>query len=155
MAFTYNDTLPTAKDKVRMLIGDIGPTSFDVSDEAIAFFLDQNNNLIIASARDAVSAVMAHLARNSTTRTIGPLSISEGIRLLHYTTLLERLVLLAATSKDSIAVPYLGGWKRSAKVTMESNSDREPLDINKGMDDNVDQGDPNSWWARFGYFVQP
>jgi alpha-D-ribose 1-methylphosphonate 5-triphosphate synthase subunit PhnI len=62
MATTFNDTLATAKDRVRFRIGDTGP-AFDLTDETIQALLAENSEpLTVAKAARAVAAKLSRSA---------------------------------------------------------------------------------------------
>lgn len=51
MSASYsNDPSTSDKDSVRFLVGDVGPTNFDFSDEEIVFLLEQECNFWLAAA---------------------------------------------------------------------------------------------------------
>lgn len=59
MTNTYNPTLPSNKDKVRRLVGDIA-SPWEFSDEEISFFLAENDQRLYGTAADLCEAWVAH-----------------------------------------------------------------------------------------------
>lgn len=62
MATTFDDTLATARDRVRFRIGDTGP-AFDLTDETIDALLGTNSEpLTVAKAARAIAAKLSRSA---------------------------------------------------------------------------------------------
>lgn len=73
MPATYDPTLPTAKDQVRLLIRDTDPANAHLQDTEIAWFVTQNDNVYFAAA-DAAENIAATYAGRAD-KTVGPLRI--------------------------------------------------------------------------------
>lgn len=58
---SYDDTIPTNKDHVRLLIGDTADEEF-LSDGEIFFWLNQNNDDVLEAAVDCAESIAAKLA---------------------------------------------------------------------------------------------
>jgi hypothetical protein len=77
MTWTYNSSLPTNKDKVRALVGDVDDNDHLIEDELIAVFLvDTNQNIYRAAAMGCATAAQILVGRGGVQ--IGPLSVDYG-----------------------------------------------------------------------------
>lgn len=120
MAWTYDVALPTNKDKVRLLTGDVDTTDQLISDEGIAFLLTQEPNVYLAASATA-SAIAGGLARKIS-RSIGDVSVALQQQYEHY-------VEIAADLRDrgygmGAFVPYAGGISLGDKDGVADNTDR-------------------------------
>lgn len=143
MSFEYNPGA-TAKDRVRMLIGDtdeLAQTDVRLEDEEINDLLEMATGTtnpgisgIRRAAADAADILAAKFARKPEGSSSGP-SPSR--------TRAEELRATAARLRSSaagFAVPSAGGISRAAKAVAEANTDRVPQPFKKGMLDTPNAG---------------
>ena len=77
MSASYSgDPSSTPKDAVRFLIGDTGPSTFDFTDEEIAFALDTQANLWMAAALFADKLTTIKSSGGLSSKSVGSLSES-------------------------------------------------------------------------------
>lgn len=118
MTWTYDPTLATPKDCVRLLVGDVLQRAPLITDEAIGFFL-QGAGLYWA-AHDVAKAIQASFAR-LTDRSIGDISTEDSQRYEQYGKVAQYLAERAASSELRI---YAGGLSRSEKFGIMMDFDR-------------------------------
>ena len=129
MTWTFTDSAtPTAKDQVRILVGDVDSTDPLISDESIGIFLTGGSlaqtNVYLAAAMVA-DRIAATLARGVQSVSAGGSSVVFDIasaRAKYFRDLAQRLRL----SGSSSAAPFCGGISRSDVLSRESDTDRVP-----------------------------
>jgi hypothetical protein len=132
MTWTYSgNPASTTRDAVRFLVGDTDTTDQLISDEEIAYIV-QENPAINRSASESARAIAAKFARLMS-RSIGGLSADFSAKYRQYIELADNLL-----SKDELkpVSPYISGFSRSAKKAVELDTDREPTFSRKGIMDN-------------------
>ncbi len=129
MTWTYSDALPTDKDKVRLLIGDIDAAQPLLADEAISYFLGQAG--LTRAAAKACRAIAAKFARDATTAVAG-FSATLQSRHEQYLKLAETLEAYAA---EVVAVPTAGGIEQSEKATAAADTSLVPRGFRLGAMD--------------------
>jgi hypothetical protein len=110
MTWTYNETLTSDRDRVRMLVGDVDRNDQQLADEALDWHLTEEGG-IYAAASAACRSLAATYARrvdfgNST------LSLAASQRIAHYNTMAERYERRARTGSvgpGAIGAPIVGG----------------------------------------------
>lgn len=117
MAFTYDGTLDTNREKVRLEIGDTDSTAAQFTDAEIDYFLAKDAS-VIGAAILACKALIAKYARQ-VNRKVGDLSIDAGERVAHYK---ELLATLTADGLQTIT-PFAGGTSIASKQTYEDDTD--------------------------------
>jgi len=138
MASTYDPTLPTSKDKVRLLIGDNDPASFQMQDEEIGFFISSENGNLYGAAASACRALAAHYARLADT-VVESVSVFNAARRESYLKLavqLEGKRNSSGTGFGGQAEVYCGGISVADMKEAESDPDRVPMRFRVGQDDN-------------------
>lgn len=118
MAWTYDPSLPSEKDKVRLLIGDTSVATPLYQDETIEAMLDIHgsaNPTAVALCR----ALAAKYSRDAD-KWVGDLKINASQRAKAFLALAESLAKEAA----SRGVPSAGGILKSERDDMEANTDR-------------------------------
>lgn len=135
LTWTYEDDLPTDKDKVRLLIGDTDTDDKLLTDAEVTYFITTHGTLSRAAA-EACRAIAAMFARK-TSRSVGSLQADFSAKHRQYLAMAESLDRNQQTEPVS---PYLSGWKTSAKRTVYEDDDRERLVGRKGATDNPRRG---------------
>jgi len=133
MTWTYSPTsLSTDLAKVRRLVGDTDTTDQLLSDEEIAFFLDEQSDNLRRAAADCCDAVAANLARKVDTSN-GALSISASRRAEAYRA--HAVVLREQAREMSVPVPFAGGTSIAENDAQDADSDAVQPQHRVGGDD--------------------
>ena len=127
MAWNYDTSLTTDKDKVRFLSGDSDSADPQVSDEEVAFALSSEGNTHAAAA-----AVCEHLAARyarQAQKTAGDFQIALNQKHEQYLGTARQL----RNRSASHAMPLAGGLSATVKERLEAHSDRVPPMFRRGM----------------------
>lgn len=136
MTWTYSgNPSSTTRDSVRALIGDTDTTDQLLSDEEIAFALDQANDEIYAAAAIAIRMVLPKFARLVDT-SIESVSVRYGERVKSFTELLSQLEAKAESVTGSVAIPQVFGVSVAAMQTVREDLDRPTPNFDDGQFDN-------------------
>jgi len=136
--WSYEVSLPTDKDKVRLVIGDTDTDDQLLLDEEIQFFIDEHGS-VQRAASESCRAIAAMFARNMS-RSIGGLQADFSAKYRQYLQLAESI----DTNEQLTPVsPYASGYLKSQKQTQDDNEDREPIIGRKGVTDNPRVGPVN------------
>jgi hypothetical protein len=119
MTWTYNIALPTARDKVRLYLGDTEQAAPQLQDEEIDAVLIDVPNAMLAAA-DLATFLAAKYARLVNT-TNGNLTAALGDRQAHYEALAR---LLRARAARRSGAPLMPAMSVSAKDAAAENTDR-------------------------------
>jgi hypothetical protein len=120
MAFTYVDPSNSDSDLVRFYCGDTESGEFYSTDEEIAFALDTQGSVLLASLVIA-EYVYRKLAKRVDKKN-GQYSISASQKFEQYGKVIEDIKNKIAL--DGGGVPYAGGISIADKTTREGDSDR-------------------------------
>lgn len=134
MAATYDTTLATDKDKVRLLIGDTDTARAELSDEEITASLTIYGSVGPTSAALA-RAISAKYMRRVTTAIDG-FSVAYSDIAKNYAALADRLEEDLDAAAGALGVPIVGGVSRGTMDGVDSNTDRQPSSFKVGMSDN-------------------
>jgi len=118
MAWTYSDTLATARDQLRLRIGDTDTNDPLLSDETLDALLTAKSNDVALTAVDSVRAIIAKLGREFDRSAVG-VGGSRSQKVQHFHDLLSQLTKEARLSTGVV----VGGLSSSRKQTIESDSD--------------------------------
>lgn len=126
ITWTYNPSISTDTDRVRLLVGDTNADAPLLDDGAIAFFLTQGGGVFAAAALAAES--LAGRYAGDVTRKVGGTgaSISASDRFAHFTALAAQLRASAATAASSTPMPYAGGLSIAEKAAACEDTDLVP-----------------------------
>jgi hypothetical protein len=119
MTWSYDDSLPTDRDKVRFRIGDTDSEEELLSNETLDALLVIRDDVVLASI-DAVQAILAKFAREIDRQALG-LGGPRSQKTTHYENLLK--VLRAEADKGSTGVFY-GGATIAAKQAALADTTR-------------------------------
>lgn len=128
MTWTFDETLATDRDVVRLETGDTVTADQQLSDEAIDRAIAQRGS-VIGAAILCCDWMIAKYSR-LVTQSVGSVSVSYGERLANYQTLIARLRLRAGNTN-----PFVGGTKVGDKETADLETDRDPPVFSVGMFD--------------------
>lgn len=131
MAWTYDASLPSNRDKVRLLIGDTATADQQLQDAEVDFFYTLRANLYLAAA-DAAKAISAKYARQADTSNLS-LSVSASQRAEAYRTLAGELAERSISLGGSDA--FAGGLTLAGKDTLASDADAVQPGFRIGQDD--------------------
>ena len=139
MSFSYDSSLASDLDKVRLYIGDtVSPGLF--SNEEIAAYLLIETNVLLCAA--ALADGLAARFSKSVSFSLEGLSISNSIKADNYRNLADRLRAQAASGGGGaggaaiVGGPFVSGISLGAMDSVEQNTDRNPSRIKIGQDDN-------------------
>lgn len=116
MAWTYDSSLATNKDRVRFLIGDTDTTDQQLQDGEITWVLTRVGCIEKAAAK-CCRALAAKYSRQADS-TVGDLAVKKSQRAAAY---LELAIQLEQDSPDGAV--YVGGVNVSEKQTYEGDTD--------------------------------
>lgn len=120
MQWTYTDPSASAKDAVRLTIGDTDAKRPLLFDEEIQFYLDNNNQNVSATALLGVEAIIAKLSQLCD-QSVGSVSKSYSQVRDGYYRLRQNLRTRAAYRGG---IPLAGGLSRTEAYNEERNPDR-------------------------------
>lgn len=121
MSWNYSgDPRTSAKDAVRLHIQDTNPDEPLIADEEILYFLDLEEDTLLAAAACAES-IAARFAREAESVTIGDYSEKRG-QAARYLALAKTL--RQASDKMTLSTPFAGGISRTQKEQVRSDIDR-------------------------------
>jgi hypothetical protein len=126
---TYSTALTSAKDQVRLLIGDTDMTDALLQDEEIVWLLDQNGSNVNATAVQACELLAAKFARLADTQVDDVrVALSQRARGYH-----QQAASLRARMAVTGAGLFAGGISVSAKDAEEEDTDRVPPIFTRDM----------------------
>lgn len=120
MTWSYNSSLASDKDKVRLLTGDTDTTDQLLQDEEINYLLTETGNVLLAAGR-AARAIAAKFARQAD-KEVGDLRVSLSQKAEAYRKLADDLEKRA----DDLE-------KRAGSVSIPSLADQGDFLFTKGM----------------------
>lgn len=104
MAWTYSDSVATAKDKVRFRIGDTINADPQLTDGEINYLLTSASNDVLEASRQACLAIAAKYARQ-VTKSMGQTSIQLTQRKAHYTEMAAQIEQEIADNSGGTGAP--------------------------------------------------
>lgn len=120
MTWTYSgDPSSTDRDAVRFLIGDTDTTDQQLTDEEIAYLLDQAGDNVYAAAIAAAEALLGKYAR-LVDKNVGDLKLSYSQRQSSYAGL---IIVLKKKFGIRSATPYAGGLSINEKISDSEDTD--------------------------------
>lgn len=147
MTWTYagspgSSTAAELRDAVRLYTGDNDSSDEQLSDEEIAFLLDNNDDNAILAAIDACRALQARYSRQAS-KTIGKLRIAASDRAKAYASMIDTL---EAKAYEGTATADFGGQSISGKEALAADSDAIQPIFERGMDDFTSDAGTASVW---------
>lgn len=125
MSFSYDDSLPTDKDKVRLLIGDTDSANASYSDEAISALLTDNNDDVYETAAQLADGLAAKYSGHQDIKIDG-FNVSWGERAQSYRDMATRLRKTGKNAGGGFATPFISGTSISEMDTVRDDTDRNP-----------------------------
>lgn len=121
MPFTYNSSLSTTRDQVRLLIGDTDAEEPFLMDSELDFLVSLGGNTysIAASACEIIAAKFAR----EVSKSVGSLSLGSQDRQAHYQSLAASLRFQLALR---ISIPFAGGLSQNEKDANNGDPDLVP-----------------------------
>lgn len=132
MTWTYDTSLSTSRDKVRLLVGDTDTNDQQLSDEEITFITSEETNVYRAAALASrtLAAKYARLVGSS----VESLRFFASDRFDHYTQLARQLEEQASkVSGSSVGSPVITGISIDAIESVEDDTDRVGSAFKKGQ----------------------
>jgi len=128
MTWTYDNNPGTGdasgrRDAVRVLIGDTDTNDQLVTDEEIAFFLSEANDVVYMAAARAARQLEALFARKADT-SLDEVSVEYGEISDRFAKLAVRLESDSARFSGGLGVPIAGGIRRGSMDDAEEDDDR-------------------------------
>lgn len=120
MSNTYSgNPADSSRDAVRFWLNDVGPSTWEFSDQEIDYALTLYPNPVLSAAWLAGRLAMKYAA--SVDKSVGDLRLSNSQKARMYADLQTSLKAQADSSGVSI---YVGGVSKSDMTTVDANSDR-------------------------------
>lgn len=130
MTWSYDPTIPTDKDAVRLETGDTDTNDQLLLDEEIGYLLTTEGTVLNASIV-AAEKIAAKLAKQAD-QTVSKVRVNLSQRAEGYRKLVSDL-------KNRLAIkfgaPYAGGISKADKLAQELDTDRVPPNFTIGMSD--------------------
>jgi len=143
MTWTYAGTPGEAtadelRDAVRFRIGDTDETDKQITDEEIAYLLDQSGDSVAVASIQAIVSLISKYSRQADVR-MGKTAIRAGQRASAYRSLLAQMRM----EQTILASVFAGGLTKSGKDSMASDTDAVQPAFSVGQDDIMDQDSTN------------
>jgi len=128
MTWTYDEapgseTAAERRDAVRILVGDTDTTDQQISDEAIAYFLEEAGDRVYVAAASTARSIAASYAR-LVTNSIDAVSVNLSDRMAQYEKLAIKLDREAKSKGAGLGLARAGGISEDAMRTADDDSDR-------------------------------
>lgn len=119
MSWSFNESLTTNRDKVRLKIGDTDTNDQILSNETIDALLTEHNSDVLLTTISCVRAIIAKFSRNLNRGAIG-LTADMSLFVAHYQELLSDLI---KQNRGNSGVRYVSAFSDSRRETIESDDD--------------------------------
>lgn len=119
MSWSFDDSLSTNRDKVRLKIGDINTADQILSNETIDALLTEHGSDVELSAISCCRAIIAKYNR-ALDRNAAGMSANRSIIVDNYRALLSELL---KANRGNSGARYSGSFSRDRKETIESDPD--------------------------------
>lgn len=131
MSWSFDDSLTTTRDKVRLRIGDTNANDEILSNETIDALLTEHSDDVMLATISCVRAIIAKFSRNLNRGAAG-MTADMSVFVAHYQELLSDLI---KQNRGNSGVRYKSASSVSRKETIESDTDFIPPFASVGMDD--------------------
>jgi len=135
MAWSYNPSTMTDRNKVRFLIGDTDTTDQLVQDEEVDFAITENGTNLFAAAAMLCRAIAAKFSRESDTK-VESISVAASQKSERYEKMAVKYSKDASTKGSGIGSPVIGGISKSEVRSVKEDTDRVEPRFRMGMHDN-------------------
>ena len=119
MSWSFNESLTTSRDKVRLKIGDTDTNDQILSNETIDALLTEHSDDVMLATISCVRAIIAKYARNLNRSAVG-MSADLTVFVAHYQELLSDLI---KQNRGNSGGRYKSAFSDSRKETIESDDD--------------------------------
>lgn len=133
-----NATANQLRDAVRLLIGDTDSDDQQVTDEEIAFALDEEDNNVYSAALIMVNAIIGKYSRLTMLK-FSDVSVDYSKRIENYKQLRQQLRDQASRTASSLGTPKAGGIRDSEMESAEEDTDRVRPAFRRGQFRNPDE----------------
>ena len=145
MSWSFNESLTTDRDKVRLRIGDTNTDDQILSNETVDALLTEHSDDVMLATISCVRAIIAKYSRNLNRGAIG-MTADMSIFVTQYQELLSDLI---KQNRGNSGVRYKSAFNESRKDTIESDAEYIPPFASVGMTDypgsgQNSPGDPDS-----------
>ena len=134
MSWTYVDPTKSAKDAVRLMIGDTDQCDQLLQDVEIQYFLNQYNQSVYSASIRCCEVIMGKFTRMAN-EAVGSVRIDFSQKSKQYQVMVAQL--RARLAIDGDLQPYAGGISKTDKNMETLDSDRVKPDFTKHMDENT------------------
>lgn len=132
MTWTYDDTLSTDRDKVRLQVGDTDTDDELITNEGIDYVLSRYDDVDLATYKTAQIILAGPKMARAVDRQGTGFSASRSQKFQH----LKDIVSQWRSAANLTAVGTLTGGSVSEKTSLESDSDYVPAAFEQGLHDN-------------------
>ena len=119
MAWSFDESLSTNRDKVRLKIGDTNTNDQILANETIDALLTEHSSDVMLTTISCVRAIIAKFSRELSRGAIG-MSADMTVFVAHYQDLLSDLI---KQNRGNSGVRYKSAFSDSRKETIESDDD--------------------------------
>lgn len=119
MSWSFDESLSTNRDKVRLKLGDTDTTSQLLSNETISALLTEHNDDVDMTTISCCRAIIAKFNR-TIDRSGAGMNANRSIIVENYRQLLSELIKMNRGNSGAV---YSGSFSRSRKETIEDDSD--------------------------------
>lgn len=135
MSWTYDITLPTTRDQVRLRIGDTISTDQQMQNEELDALLAATGDNVNSASLAAARMLQARYARQ-VDKWVGDLKILASQRARAYASLIEEIESVVSVGRGT---PFAGGIRVDAKSTLSEDSSLVQPSFRRGMFDNTEE----------------
>lgn len=118
MTFTFDEDLTSARDEVRLKIGDTSSGAVLLSDETLDALLTAFGDNVVETSIAAVNAILAKIARDADKSALG-ITSNLSQKTAHYQQLLRQL----QAESGGCAQVYFGGSSEAEIESLEADTD--------------------------------
>lgn len=123
--WTYDNSLSTARDKVRFLCGDYDPDNKLFDDGEVDGMLSMQNNDVYRAAAGLANSLASKYA-GITSISVDGLSISGSDKAAQYRTLAASLLEQGSQAAGGLGAPFVGGVSKGTMDGVDADTDRFP-----------------------------
>lgn len=132
--WTYDNSLSTARDKVRFLCGDSDPDNKLFDDGEVDGMLSLQSNNIYRAAAGLANSLASRYA-GMTSISVDGLSVSGSDKAAQYRTLAASLIEQGSQAAGGLGSPFVGGISRGTMDGVDADTDRSPSKFKVGQND--------------------
>lgn len=123
MTWTYDPSISTDTDEVRLLIGDTDTTDQLLQNEEIGFFLTQASDVVLDAAARSARAIAGQFARRVDS-SVESVRSAASQKKKHYTEMAAMYEGQLATKGAGLGIPIVGGISKDTMRDVREDTDR-------------------------------